>query len=107
MATRPVLYKGLARGKPGWHAFWISAELLLFVAFISGFYAIVHKTVDYDDQIKVLEDTADQDDVNKAVKSLAASNREVRAGGFVALTCTVLAFIMITVVSRILHVETP
>lgn len=99
--------KTLQYGQPGWHFFWISTELLLLVAFLTGFYAIVHKNDDSNYQQQFLDGDDSEAVRDGALQSIILSNNEARICGYIAMACTSVAFIMATLVSRFMHIPTP
>ena len=106
-AIKTTTIKTLQYGQPGWHFFWISAELLLLVAFLTGFYAIVHKNDDSDYQQQFLHGDDSETVRDGALRSIILSNNEARVCGYIAMACTSVAFIMVTLVSRFMHIPTP
>ena len=94
----------------GRHSFWICAEILLLVAFLAGFYGVVHTNRDsgYDVKLMTLEnEDVDPDTLKNAVRSLILSGTEAKICGIVALVCVCLSFIMVTVLSRALNIAAP
>lgn len=97
----------LKKGTIGWNVYWICAEVFLFIAFISGFYGLMHKNQDYGDEQNLLKGGTDNDTLVLAVKSLIITSDQVRICGVVALVCTIISFIMVTIMARVLGIGTP
>ena len=100
----------LKNGSKGWHAYWICAEVLLFAAFIAGFYGLAHKNSHFEDEVALLQannEDVDSDTLKNAVRSLITTSFEARICGIVALICTCISFIMVTIVTRALDIATP
>ena len=105
-----MLSINLSKNSTAWNAYWITAEILLLTAFISGFYGIVHKNNHFDDEIDLMQSEnkdVDSDTLKNAVRSLIQTSFEARICGIVALVCTCISFIMVTVLARALHIATP
>jgi hypothetical protein len=94
-------------GDNTWAFFWIASEVLLLIAFITGFYAVAHLNDEEGFQEQVLAGDTSDDVIKGAVKSMAITTREARICGYVAMTCTALSFVMVTIISRVSRIPTP
>lgn len=93
--------------KAGQTAYWICAEVLLFIGAAAGFYSVVHRSAHSREQETLLQQEDGETDDAKlvsVVKSITAAAKESRVFGIVALVCTCLSFFMATVLARILRI---